>query len=351
MTNKLPDFHSYIQNHQPIGLAPMDGVTDEPFRQIQLQIAKPDVFFTEFVSAEGLWRGGIKLYQQLLYTSAQRPIVGQIFGKDPESFYYSTLILCFLGFDGIDLNMGCPAKTVTQHGSGAALIGKPQLALELIASAHRAISDYSSGKVSLQNLPLKEKIRQTILQHRPYSGYQDDFHRPRPTLSVKTRLGIVEPSVFDWFPLLLSQPLDFLTVHGRTLKQGYSGCADWDSIAQVVKLAQGTNIKIWGNGDIGSLTQAREYINRFRVDGILIGRAAMGNPWVFSQDFPTPAQRFSTIMLHAQISHSIFPLRRFDGLKKHFVAYVSGLPNASQLRQLLVTTNSLADLDSLAQYF
>lgn len=344
-----------------IALAPMDGITDEAFRLLQTEIAKPDLMFTEFVSAEGISHGGVKLYDTLLFSSKERPIIGQLFGKDPESFYKSAIILCELGFDGVDINMGCPAKTVTQNGSGAALIGKPELAVEIIKKTKQGINDWFEGKIKITDLDLNQKSLAVIERNKKYSQIKvppssrgesasggEGF---RPTISVKTRLGITESTIDSWVPILLSQDLDFLTIHGRTLKQGYAGTADWSEIQKVVKLVEGMKTKIFGNGDIQSKSQGLEFIKKYGVDGVLIGRSACGNPWCFNDHTATPKERFSAMLLHAQYFTEIFPNRRFDSLRKNFLFYASGLVNAKQLRSKLVRLNSIEDLLQLEADF
>lgn len=337
-----------------IALSPMDGVTDEAFRLLQTEIAKPDLMFTEFVSAEGISHGGVKLYDSLLFSSEERPLIGQLFGKDPESFYKSAIILSELGFDGIDINMGCPAKTVTQNGSGAALIGKPELAVEIITKTKQGIEDWFSNKTKITDLGLNQKTLDIIARNKKYSKIESrpvkgDARRAegfKPTISVKTRLGITESIIESWAPILLAQNLDFLTIHGRTLKQGYSGQADWSEIQKVVELAKNTKTKIFGNGDVENKLQALEFCQKYGVDGILIGRSACGNPWCFSQDnhLATPKERFSAMLLHAQLFTTVFPHRRFDPLRKNFLFYASGLTNAKQLRNKLVRLNSISEL-------
>ncbi len=330
----------------------MDGITDEPFRLVQTQISKPDVTFTEFVSAEGISRGGVKLYDQLMFSQIERPIVGQLFGKDPESFYKSAIILSHLGFDGIDINMGCPARTVIDNGSGAALIGTPDLAVEIIKAVKDGIKDYSNGKIKITDIGLNQKTLAIIDRNLKYSGILNHASSLyTPTLSVKTRLGINSPIVDTWLPILLSQKLDFISLHARTLKQGYAGVADWDYIKIAVDMAQGSGTKIWGNGDLQSRSQALQYIEKYKIDGALIGRACMGNPWVFSDHQATARERFDTMLLHAQISTQLFPQRRFDPLRKHFLLYASGLPNASQLRSKLVRLSSIEQLQSIESDF
>jgi tRNA-dihydrouridine synthase B len=343
---------SFLNKLPIIGLSPMDGITDEAFRLLQTQIAKPDLIFTEFVSAEGISHGGVKLYDTLLFSSQERPIIGQLFGKDPDSFYKSAIILCELGFNGVDINMGCPAKTVTQNGSGAALISKPDLAVEIIKKTKQGINDWFENKIKITDLGLNQKTLEIINRNKKYSEIES---RPvkggarraegfKPTLSVKTRLGITESIIDSWAPILLSQDLDFLTIHGRTLKQAYAGTADWSEIQKVVKLAKNTKTKIFGNGDIQSKSQGLEFCKKYGVDGVLIGRAACGNPWCFKDYIASPKERFSAMLLHAQLFKEVFPNRRFDSLRKNFLFYASGLANAKQLRSKLVRLNSIADL-------
>ena len=341
---------NFLNNSQIIALSPMDGITDEAFRLLQTEIAKPDLIFTEFVSAEGISHGGLKLFDNLLFSQEERPIIGQLFGKDPESFYKASIILCELGFDGIDINMGCPAKTVTQHGSGAALIKKPKLAVEIIKAVQSGIDDWSKNKIKLSDLKLNQKTLKIIERNKKYSQTSTIKHL-RPTISIKTRLGIDKSIIESWIPILLAQNLDFLIIHGRTLKQGYSGQADWNKIQKVVTLAKNSKTKIFGNGDIESKSQALEFIKKYGVDGVLIGRAACGNPWCF-KDYPaSPKEKFSAMLLHAQIFKSVFPNRRFDSLRKHFLFYSKSLPHAKNLRQRIVRLNSINDLLLLEDEF
>lgn len=333
----------------------MDGVTDCPYRQTQVSVYKPDVVFTEFVSAEGISRGGVKLYDELLYGANERPIVGQIFGKDPDSFYKAAVILSHLGFDGIDINMGCPAKTVTQHGSGAALIDKPDVASRIIVAVQQGINDYFSDRVSITDLGLKQSSLAIIDRNLAFSGHTpnptDRKNLIRPTLSVKTRIGVSQNVVSTWIPHLLHHQLDFISLHGRTLKQGYGGLADWDAISQAAKLAHAANTLLWGNGDVHSLAEAHDRINTIGVDGILIGRSSMGNPWIFSGTTPTWAEKFSVMCHHAQEFVRIFPYRRLDPLRRHFILFCSGHPNAKQLREKVVRINSLSELYALEDEF
>lgn len=342
-----------------IALSPMDGITDEAFRLLQTEIAKPDLMFTEFVSAEGISHGGVKLYDTLLFSAKERPIIGQLFGKDPDSFYKSAIILSELGFDGVDINMGCPAKTVTQNGSGAALIAKPELAVEIIQKTKQGIDDWFNNKTKITDLGLNQKTLEVIKRNQKYSNINNVetlhatslSHPQKPTISVKTRLGTTQSTIESWASLLLAQDLDFLTIHGRTLKQAYAGTADWSEIQKVVDLAKDTKTKIFGNGDIQTKTQGIEYCQKYGVNGVLIGRAACGNPWCFNDYVANPKERFSAMLLHAQFFAEVFPNRRFDSLRKNFLFYASGLTNAKQLRSKLVRLNSITDLLQLEAEF
>jgi len=334
---------NFLNKTPIVALSPMDGITDEAFRLLQSKIAPVDLTFTEFVSAEGISHGGVKLYDTLLFSSQERPIIGQLFGKDPDSFYKSAIILCELSFNGIDINMGCPAKTVIQNGSGAALISKPELAISIIQATKKGINDYFSDKVKIIDIGLNQKTLDIINRNKKYSQVSTG-KKIKPTISVKTRLGVTESTIDSWANLLLSQDLDFLTIHGRTLKQAYSGTANWSEIKKVVNLAKNIKTKVFGNGDIQSKSQALDFCQKYGVDGVLIGRGACGNPWCFNDYTATPKERFSAMLLHAQLFKEVFPNRRFDSLRKNFLFYASGLTNAKQLRSKLVRLNSIEDL-------
>ena len=345
------DFRKIINRSSPlVGLAPMDGVTDHPFRQVQCEIAKPDVVFTEFVSADGISRGGVKLYDQLLFTPNQRPIVAQLFGKNPDTFYSTSIILCYLGFDGVDINMGCPAKTVTNHGAGAALIDQPRLASQLIKAVQSGVGDYLKSAKPLSSLHLPAKILKVITRNRKFSSLKNKYEC-EPTVSVKTRTGIHQPTTTKWISHLLKHHLDFITLHGRTLKQGYAGRADWAEIKKAALLADKTDTKLWGNGDLANRKQALDHCRRFHTNGALIARAAPGNPWIFKNQTGTIKQKFSTMLLHTQIYQQTFPLRRFDPLRHHFLEYSKGHPQAKKLRRQLVRLNSLSELLKLEEQF
>ena len=165
-------------------------------------------------------------------------------------------------------------------------------------------------------------------------------------------MGISEKTVDTWIPFLLQFKLDFLTLHGRTLKQGYAGTADWDAIATAAKMAHDSGTPIFGNGDIQNRLQALEYCQKYNVDGVLIGRAAMGNPWVFTDDqLPSLRDRFAIMCYHAQKFQEIFPHRQFDPLRRHFLLYTTGHPRAKQLRNQIVHLTTIEQLYALETDF
>lgn len=338
----------------------MDGVTDQPYRYIAKKVGQPDLIITEFTAAEGLSRNAQKLLQDFEYDESQRPIVAQIFGKDPESFRTAALIAGYLGFDGVDINMGCPAKSVQQSGSGAALIENPRLASRIIRATQAGLEDFAAGKKLEKITTLKSKmIAQIYSRHQQLpENYQKSRHLP---LSVKTRIGVSEPITKNWITHLAQHELAAISLHGRTLKQMYTGQADWTEIAIAVEIAHEAGILLLGNGDVNSVTSAANKIERSGVDGILVGRATFGNPWILSQlinwrqnrekaDFkpenPTLAQKILVALEHGQI-HEQFRPGFFLPMRKHLAWYIKDFPNASDYRVKLMQANSASEVKEI----
>jgi len=317
-----------------VGLAPMDGVSDPVYRRLLVKVARPDFLFTEFISAEGLSRGALKLFEKLFYFPSHQPIVAQLFGKTPEDFYKATFVLADLGFAGIDLNMGCPAKKVVSHGGGASLIEKPALATQIVKSCRQALDDWKKDP-SLESLNFPSKTLKTIALFKKENKTKISYSCP--TLSVKTRLGIDKPILSSWLPVLLDLPLDFITLHARTLSQGYSGQANWDQITLACRLAKKSQIPIFGNGDVKSRENALLLSQKYPVRGFLIGRAAWAAPWVFAKTSPTTPERVKIILDHLHLYQNFSPPpRQFPGFKKHLAKYLSGFPAAARLRTSLL---------------
>lgn len=329
---------------QPIfGLAPMDGVTDSVFRSIVYRHGPPDVLFTEFVSAEGLARRIPALFQDLRFEPNERPMIAQIFGCELQAFAEAVPLLAELGFDGVDINMGCPAKNVVHRGGGAALIQAADHAKKIIRVCHQEL------------LKWFEKTGRKI------------------PLSVKTRLGYNTVSVKEWIGTLLEcEELSNISIHGRTFRQSYSGNADWDGIAQAVELAKGRKVSILGNGDLTSFSRALDKIRQTGVNGVLFGRATYGAPWFFRekekfrasfrpQSPPTEAvsvpecdlpTRIRVLLEHAELLSARKDPRQFIQIRKHAGWYLKGFPGASELRARLSQVQSLEELQqALSLYY
>ncbi len=299
-------------------LAPMDDVTDTVFRRIVALCAKPDLFFTEFVNVDGLQSvGRDKLTKRIKFLPEEQPLIAQIWGKIPDNFRKTARELVDMGFAGIDINMGCPEKAVVRNGCGSALINNRELAIEII----KATQEGADGRVPV---------------------------------SVKTRLGFNEPD-FSWHELLLNQNLSMLTVHGRTRKEMSDVPADWDAIGKVRELRDliAPNTIIVGNGDVISRSQGVELAERYKLDGIMVGRGVFRDPFVFSQVSPwsecTKQQRIDLYKRQVELFAQTWTgsERRVATLNKFCKVYINGFDNAKELREQLMqsqTTDELLEL-------
>ncbi|MCX6044692.1 MAG: tRNA-dihydrouridine synthase [Chloroflexi bacterium] len=332
-----------------IGLAPMDGVGDQPFRYIQKKYGNPDIIYTEFTSVEALCHGDWQSMLNLLYDESQRPVIAQIYGRTPHHYRQVAVLLCELGFDGIDINMGCPAKSVANGGSGAGLIRTPDLAQQIIQAVKAGVEDWRNGvsPADCPNISAAFVKHVATIHHQLPAAYQ--ARRAIP-VSVKTRIGFEEPVVDAWIPNLLEMEPVAICVHGRTLRQAYSGQADWDQIGRAAELGKGTKTLILGNGDITSQADAQRRVNTYGVDGVLIGRASMGNPFIFHKETDAPEERVSGALRsqialeHAQLFEQTFlpyGRYRFIPMRKHLAWYIREIRGANYLRaKLMQTTNS-----------
>lgn len=299
-------------------LAPMDDVTDTVFRQVILRVARPDVFFTEFINVEGLCsKGREALLPRLRFSKGEHPIVAQIWGIKPENFREAAKLIKDSGFDGVDINMGCPDKKVTKNGAGAALIDNPGLAKEIIIAA----------KEGAGGLPV----------------------------SVKTRIGFKVEKTEEWLEFLLKQDLAALTIHARTAKEMSKVPARWEEIGKAVKLRDELKAKtvIIGNGDVASFREVLEKHWQFGVDGVMIGRGIFQNPWVFqphemSTCEASEAERLKLLLFHAKLWQKTWADKKsFIILRKFFKVYASGFLGASALRTQLLQVNSLAEVKKI----
>ena len=302
-------------------LAPMAGVTDTVFRQIIARRAKPDVFWTEFVSCDGLCsRGREALLCDFQFSDSERPIVAQVFGATPKHFYETARLVVSLGFDGIDINMGCPDKAVVAQGAGAALIRTPKLAREIIEVTKEGIASAGSS------IPL----------------------------SVKTRTGFDRDELETWIPLLLDAKLNALTIHARTKKEMSDVPARWDDVARVVRMAKGTEMVIIGNGDVRDLADAKQKANETGADGVMLGRAIFGNPWAFDATgkIPTVTEKLRALVEHTRLYETTWgTTKSFDLMKKHYKAYANGFSNASDLRVKLMQCRDADEVTNAIEHF
>jgi nifR3 family TIM-barrel protein len=302
-----------------LALSPMDDVTDAAFRRLIAHCGKPDVMITEFVSVDGLCsQGRERLLKDLRYDPRERPIVAQLFGCAPELFRQSAALVASFGFDGIDINMGCPVKAVCNTGSGSSLINTPELAQEII----QATISGANG------LPV----------------------------SVKTRIGYDKLQTEEWSTALLEARPAAITFHLRTKKELSQAPAHWEEMPKIVKLAQGTGVLILGNGDITSLEQAERVSAETGCDGVMIGRAIFGNPWLFNRqrriEDITMDELLETMLAHCHLYEEIFgDDKKFLVMRKHLMAYASGFPGAKELRMSLERVFTAADVVAAVEAF
>jgi len=298
-------------------LAPMADVTDAAFRFLIAKYGKPDVMWTEFISADGLCSAGKKnLLIDLKYSEKERPIVAQIFGATPRNFYKTAQLLKKLGFDGIDINMGCPDKSVEKQGAGAALMKNFALAREIILAT-------KEGGVGLP-------------------------------VSVKTRIGYNTNIIEEWTQALLGTKPAAITFHLRTRQEMSEVPAHWDEISKAVALAKGTGTLILGNGDVKNLARAQEKVDRYGVDGVMIGREIFGNPWLFARRKPdvTLEKKLNVMLEHAKLFEKKFKDKKnFLIMRKHMNAYIKGYPHVKKLRIALMQTTNAKEVERVVKKF
>jgi nifR3 family TIM-barrel protein len=302
-------------------LAPMADVTDSAFRRIIAKYGKPDVTWTEFVSADGLASAGREvLKNDLKYTEAERPIVAQLFSSHINEMRIASKLCAELGFDGIDINMGCPDKSIEKQGAGAAMIKNMQNAGEIIQAVKDGIKD--AGK----DIPV----------------------------SVKTRVGYNKVQIDEWIPFLLSQDLDALTIHARTRKEMSLVPARWEHVREVVEIRDkmGLKTKIIGNGDVRDIAHARVLAEQTGCDGVMLGRAIFGNPCLFSEKIPTLREKLEVMVEHTKLFEELLGgIKNFAIMKKHYKAYVNGFDGAKELRVKLMEVNNVSEIDSIVKEF
>ncbi len=320
-----------------IGLSPMDGVTDTAFRHIVCKYSRPDVVITEFTNVEGLARGAVKMLKAFNYDESERPIVAQVYGVELDSYYKCCVMLCEMGFDGIDINMGCPANAVARHGSGAALIRTPDLAREIISICKRACMHWAEG-ITMKETGVHENMIELVPEGK--------FERRLIPVSVKTRIGYGESVAEEWTKNLLEEMPANITMHGRTLKQMYLGSADWEELRKAAKVCKGSGVSFLGNGDVDSMEDARLKCDEYGVDGVLVGRALFGNPWFFGGTKPNLEERMKVMIEHAEYFENLGGLH-FHHMRKHLGWYCKGFDGAKELRMKLTRTDCAAEVKEI----
>lgn len=300
----------------------MEDVTDAAFRRLIASYGKPHVTFTEFTSADGLVRapesGKRAILKKLLYSEAERPVVAQLFSAMPERMEQAATLCRTLGFDGIDINMGCPDRSVEKSGCGAALIRNPAKARALICAAHKI------------GLPV----------------------------SVKTRIGYNADEIDTWLPEIFSEKPAALTVHLRTRKEMSDVPAHWEHMPRILALRDqiSPQTRIVGNGDVQGLDDARTKAEKFGCDGVMLGRAIYGNPWLYRdlhdghrKSIISPGEKIDALIEHIRLFDKLLgDTANFATMKKHFKAYISGWDGAKELRvKLMATTNAKESIDLL----
>lgn len=318
-------------------LAPMEDVTDIVFREIINGCGRPDVFFTEFTNCSGVQSvGGGRVIHRLKYFETQRPIVAQVWGITPEDYFKTAKLIIELGFDGIDINMGCPVPNVIKQGACSALIKNPSLAKEIVMATREGLA----GKIPL---------------------------------SIKTRIGFKTIDTENWIGFLLQECRpEALTIHGRTVSELSKVTVHYDEIGKAVDLNQKifaeqsshdpnySKTVIIANGDILTLDQGRELASQYGFDGIMFGRAIFSNPYLFNPDIIRdvegnlfnhktqlpiiPQDRINLVLQHLDMWEKTWgDTKPYQILKKYFKIYISGFPGSSDLRQKLMDTKNIQE--------
>jgi len=297
-------------------LAPMADVTNYPFRQILTKYAKPDVVWNEFVSADGLMHpeGRKRLMVDLKFADNERPIVAQFFTSTPMHMKAAAGLAVELGFDGVDINMGCPDKSVEKQGAGAACMKNPENAKQIILAAMEGAG----------SLPV----------------------------SVKTRIGFNKDEIDTWIKEVLETKPAALSVHLRTRKEMSKVPAHWDHMPRIVELKNKISPEtlIIGNGDILLLSDGRQKVVETGCDGIMIGRGVFKNFFVFAEKEPTLRDRYEVAIEHTRLWHEFLgDHKSFEPMRKFYKMYINGFDGASDIRQELFKTKTPAEAITLLE--
>jgi nifR3 family TIM-barrel protein len=307
-------------------LAPMADVTDQAFRRIIEKYSRhgeggggPDVFWTEFVSADGLMSPGREaLIVDLKFSEAEHPIIAQIFGTNLQKLEDTARLCVEMGFDGIDINFGCPEKNIVKSGGGSGAIRNPEYSVEVI----RAVQRGAAGKIPV---------------------------------SVKTRLGFNRDEVETWIPTLLQTGLAALTIHFRTRKEMSLVPARWERMERIKELRDtiSPDTILIGNGDVKTLEEGRILARKYGAEGVMIGRGIFGNPWLFDEHKKeiTIQEKLKVMLEHTKLYTELLPMKNFNIMKKHYKAYVHGFDGAKELRVKLMESSSYEEIEKITKHF
>lgn len=307
--------------HPILALAPMAGVTDAAFR-IMCKRGGADVIYTEFASSDALAYGSKKTIEMLSFTQEERPVVAQIFGKDPELMYKATKKIQELGFDGVDINFGCPAYKVVKHGGGVCLMRNLPLVHDLVQAVTEAATE----------IPVSIKIRGSIKsEDKQSTTYAVDLVKAVKDLPVKA-----------------------LMIHGRSFEKPFDGDLNTNAITDVVKVFPGI---VLANGGITTPEKAKEILHETKAHGIGIARGAWGHPWIFGQvkeylqtgawKEKTQEEFKAAILEHARLAFELKGKHGIVELRKHLAWYVKGIDGASALRRQLVRVNTIEEIQNI----
>lgn len=301
-----------------LALAPMEAVTDVVFRQVVDKAGRPDLFFTEFTNVDSYCSeaGHTNALERFEFLPSEQPIIAQIWGTKPENFYKTALGLKELGYQAVDINMGCPDQAVVKIGGGSGLIRTPDLAKEIITATKQA------------GLPV----------------------------SVKTRLGYSKLDEWrNWLSNLLAQDISLLTVHLRTKKEMSKVPAHHELIPEIVALRDqiAPQTKLMINGDITDREQAMALAKKHNLDAIMIGRGVFANPFCFTKHTPSQKELINLLLLHLELSdkYNQNRSRRFEPLKTFFKIYINNFPGASILRNQLMQTKSTDEVRQIIKNY
>lgn len=311
-------------------LAPMADVTDPAFRRIIARYGKPDVTWTEFVSADGLFLGGYDaLVKDLAFTEEERPVVAQFFGSNLENMKKAGELAVELGFDGIDINMGCPDKSIEKQGAGAGHIKNPEHAQKVILAV------MEGAKKDGKNLPV----------------------------SVKTRIGYNKNELETWLPVILETNPAVVTIHARTRKEMSLVPARWEHVKRAVEIRDSfvdsngkkSETLIFGNGDVIDLEDAQKKAEETGCDGVMLGRAIFGNPWRFNREIKVEnisiQEKLRVMVEHTRLFEELLPHKSFAIMKKHYKAYVNGFDGAKELRMQLMEAKNADEVAQTVEIF